>query len=604
MWFQLDSIEQGTEIYRLKTEDGVEIRKLYLKLLDTSLTSDDVLFLLSVYGEVESLDIFDKTVNNRKKMRNRGFVTYVECSHATTALINRKKFQKLFTLSHADTWLQPDYEKMDGQMNFSSEYRDIDNFTTSDLLRTLNDDCLLHIMAHLDVLDVLNLSKVCRGLGELAKIHLKSIRVVDFVKVKGKKKITLHESRLVLKSIGKPVLAASVNSEKLLGLRILNFIPKYLRDLQYLKLKGFKLDSEIFWDQMGKITMNLHTLDLSDNSEIHENFLRKVDPSSRMLRKLSVADSNINGKFIANLPLVRDLNVSGCRFVNGRQLIEYILRNDDLNSLNVARCPNIYGQELNELLQKFRNCEFLSLNNYYVDEITSRFVIPNINQLEKLKDLTICNVNFPPSDQLLRTINFDNNQIEFLNISYGSLSLTSVYALSTMKHLRRLTMNFKNAVPDDLVDYLIDLGNFEELRISCCSYVSPDNTLRLFAMSNFKCLDISRCYGYTNDFVVQVVDILKKRDSSFFTELVVGQTEIDQNVVYMDGMDDYRKFLLLNWDAARDLEHDYDIDEENKYNGSANQETQEHFTVDDIVNILSSIDECDSKIVESIKRFL
>lgn len=460
MYFQLDTIEQGSEIYRLKTEDGVEIRKLYLKLVDTSLTSNDVRFLLSVYGEIESIDLFNKTAENRRRMRNRGFVTYIECCHATTALINRKKFQNLFTLNHADTWLQPDYVKMEKDMNYPPKYQENDDFITSDLLRTLNDDCLLQIMTHLDVLDVLNLKNVCQYLGELAKTHLKSIRSVDFSKVREKKKITLHESRLVMKSIGKPVFAASVNSEKLLGRRILNLIPKYLRDLQHLQLKGFKLDSGVFWDQMGKILKQLQTLDLSDNSEIHEDFLRKVDSSSRKLKKLSVANSNINGKFISNLPLVQELNVSGCRFVNGRQLIEYISRNENLISLNIARCPNIYGQELNELLQKFRNCECLSLNNYYVDEISSRFVIPNINQLDMLKNLTICNVNFPPSDQLLRTINFTNNKIETLNISYGSLSLTSVYALSIMKQLQRLIMNFKNTVPDDLVDYLVSFDSY------------------------------------------------------------------------------------------------------------------------------------------------
>lgn len=598
----LDTIEQGSEIYRLKNEDGVEIRKLYLKLVDTSLTSNDVRFLLSVYGNIESIDIFGEIAcKKRRKMRNRGFITFSNCFEATAALINRKKLMNVLNLSPADTWLQPDYLKKE---DFGKSLEEIDDFMDSDLLQKLNDDCLLHIMTHLDVLDVLNLQKVCRKFEELSKIHLRSIRSVDFAKVKGKKKITLHESRMIFRSIGKPVYAVSVNSEKFNGRRVLNFIPKYFRDLQFLKLKGFKLDSEVFWKQMGKITSNLHSLDLSDNSEIHENFLGKVDSKSRKLISLSVANSNINGSFISTLPLVRELNVSGCRFVNGRQLIEFISRNEHLISLNIAKCPNVYGQELNELLQKFKCCETLALNNYYVDEITSRFIIPNINKLDRMRNLTICNVNFPPSDQLLRTINFDHNRIERLNISYGSLSLTSVYALSTMKHLRSLTMNFKNNVPDDLVDYLIELRCFEELRISGSSHVSPTNTLRLFSMENFRCLDVSRCYGYTNNFVIQVMEVVRNRKANFITELVVGQTEIDIDVTHSNGMENYRKYLLLNWDAAKNLEHDYDIDEENKYSRRESIADQENLTVDDIINILSSIDECDEKMVESIKKFL
>lgn len=540
--------------------------------------------------------MFDKNRTRKvRRLRNCGFVTFAKCYQASCALINRKKFVNLFSLHAADTWLQPDYDEGLGDDLYNSD-------ESSDLFKTLNDDCLLHIIAQLDVLDILNLKKVCRKFEQLVKINLRSIRRIDFARIKPKKKITLHEARNIFKSIGKPITVVNVNSEKFYGKRILNFIPKFIPDVKHLKLNGFNLESSSFWDTMSKILTNIETLDLSDNSEINEQFLRKLDPSGQHLKSLSVANSNINGQFLKTLPLVRCLNVSGCRFINGRQINEFIARNNNLTSLNMAKCTNIYGQEMNELLQNFKNCESLSLNNYYIDEISSRFVIPNINTMNELRDLTICNINFPPSDQLLRTINFDSNKIECLNISSGSLTLTSVYAISTMRKLKKLVMNFKNAVPDDIVDYLVELEYFEELHISCCSYVSPMNALRLFSMPKFHLLDVSRCYGYSNEFVCEVVEVLRERRADFITEIIVGQTEINQNVVNDERMKNYRKFLLLNWDTAKDVEHDYDIDEEN--NRSENISQQEHFTLDDIINILSTIDECDPKLVDSIKKFL
>lgn len=547
------------------------------------------------------IDLFDR--KRKKRMRNCGFVTFKECHQATCALINRKKFANLFQLYAADTWLQPDF-----QNNFF--YEDsldffYSNEPSSELLNTLNDDCLLHIISKLDVLDVLNVGRVCQRFTHLAKINLNSIRSLNFSKIKETKKITLHEARTIFISIGKPIISISINSEKFYAKqcqRVLNLIPKFASEIKNLKLNGFKLESNSFWDSMTKILLNLESLDLSDNSEINENFIRKLNPLSQRLKSLSVANSNINGKFLKQLSLVKVLNVSGCRFINGRQINEFISRNENLKSLKMAKCTNIYGQEMNELLQTFKNCESLSLNNYYIDEISSRFVIPNINPMTKLKNLTICNINFPPSDQLLRTINFDDNKIESLNISYGSLTLTSVYALSTMRNLKKLTMNFKNNVPDDIVDYLIDLENFEELHISCCSYVSPMNILRLFEKPKFKFLDISRCYGYTNEFIYEIIEILKRKTSNNLTEVIVGQTEIDQNVVNDERMENYRKYLILNWDAAKDIEHDYDIDEEN--NRSEIVTNQENLTHEDIINILSTIDECDPKLVDSIKKFL
>lgn len=530
-------------------------------------------------------------------MRNRGFVTFAKGSDASAALISRKKFSEFFELSAADTWNQPDYEEKENEKEFGQ----ICDQSESKLLESLNDDCLLHVMSFLDVLDVMSLKTVCVKFSELSESYFKTVKILDFSSIKGKKKMTLHEAKLVLELVGHGIKKASIDSEKFYNRRILNFIPKYLTNLNHLHLTGFKLESSSFWDQMTKILLNLEILNLSDNSEVNENFLKSFKKTLPKLKALNVSNCNVNGNFLKIVPLIESLNVSGCRHVNGKHLVEFVDMNQSLKTLDISKCPNIYGKDINELLKKIPNCEALWLNNYYIDDMTSRFVIPSINPLVTLKELTICNINFPPCDQLLRTINLDNS-IEVLNISYGNLTLTSVYAISTMKRLKKLIMNFKNSVPEDLVDYLMQLEGLEEVHMSCCSYLSPANVLRLFNLPSLRFLDISRCYGFTNEFIVEAFGRLKERKSKNLFTMHVGQTEIDKNVYDEPEMKTCQEILHLKWESTKDVEHDYDIDEENNRSENVNQ--QEYLTLDDIINILSNIDDCDPNLVATIKKNL
>jgi F-box domain/RNA recognition motif. (a.k.a. RRM, RBD, or RNP domain) len=533
----------------LKTEDGIQIRKLFIKIFDSSISIDEVKSLLSIYGEIEEIQINV----GKHRMRNRGFVTYKTCYDATRALVSRKNFIEFFELKPSDTWLQPDFNSCE---NYTHDSSDCEN---SEILSSLDDDCLLHIMSFLDPLDVFTLRKVCEKFQELADFYFRSIRSLDFMQMKEKKKISLLEAKMICEKVGRNVKKLSIDSEKFNNQRILNFVPHYFRNLQVLKLTGFKLDSKIFWDQMKKILMNLIELNLSDNSLIYENFLKC---SPRKLKILNLSNTNVCGDFLEYAKLVEILNLSGCRNIHGRHLLPFIVENKNLKSLNIGKCVNMYGLAVNEILihaQKQLVC--LTLNNYFIDENTSRFIIPNINVLTNLRELTIQNINYPPCDQLLRTINLDN-LIETLNISYGNLTLTTIYAISTMKYLKKLIMNFKTAVTDDLVDYLIDKEFLEELHIAGCD-LSPASVLRLMDVKSLRFLDISRCYSFDNEFVVSLAKTFKNKQRQAYFTLHVGQTEIDQNIYENSLFQDIGGFLHLSFEVTKDLEHDYDIDEEN-----------------------------------------
>lgn len=547
--------------------------------------SDEIEILLSVFGMIESIEIFGKNKKSGWKLKNQGFVTFTSDIHASRALINRKKFVKLFELSPADTWNQPDYidKKKLQQSKIDVGKPQIE--LESKLMTTLNDDCLLHVMKFLDLLDVITLSEVCRKFRELFESHLKTIRTLNFSEIR-KKKLTVHETKLVTESFGRNLVNVTISSEKFFNQRVMNFIPRYLSNLKQLHLTGFKLNSLSFWIRMSGMLSTLEILDLSDNSEVNESFLMSLKDRKSKLKVLSVANCNVNGKFLKYVPLIESLNISGCRHIRGALLLDFAEKNKTFKSLDISRCPNLDGNDVNEIFKRSPQLKTLSLNNYYIDDETSQVVIPNINVLINLKNLSIQNINYPPCDQLLRTI-FIDNRIEALNISHGKLTLTSVYAISTMKHLRKLVMNFKSSIPEDLVDYLIKLKSLEEVHVSGCSYISPVNASRLLLLPRMKFIDVSRCYGFTNDFIIDAFDEMNKLLWNKRLTIRVGETEVDRSILALLDMKKKSNFIDLQWEATRDVEHDYDIDDENKYQISTtashrqdNLDHEEYFTID------------------------
>lgn len=260
-----DAIEHGSDLYSLKTEDGFKVKKLYIKIIDSSISREEVELLLSIYGPIEEF----KIGLGKCCMKNRGVVTYARACDATRALVGRKNFTEYFSLNAADSWLQPDYK-----LNLKAQNVDnsIDN-SASLLLSSLDDDCLLHVMSFLDPLDIFTLKQVCGKFFELSDFYFRTIKSLNFMEMKGKKKMTLLEVKLICEKVGKNIAKLTVNSDKFNNQRILNYIPKYFPNLKHLNLIGFKLDSVSFWQQMKRILVNLETLDLSDNSLIDESFL-------------------------------------------------------------------------------------------------------------------------------------------------------------------------------------------------------------------------------------------------------------------------------------------------------------------------------------------
>ena len=257
-------------MYCLKTEDGINIRKLYIKVIDSSIKIEEVRYLLSIYGEIVDMKI--NLGPGKVRMKNRGYVTYSRSCDATKALLHRKNFHEYFLLNAADTWLQPEFFNNFELSKFFNVNANIDN-SESKILSILDDDCLLHVMSFLEPNDVFMLKRVCSKFNDLADYYFRTIKALNLTTLEGFKRMTLLEAKMICEKVGSNVTRLSVDSEKFNNQRILGLIPKYFPNLKHLKLVGFKLDCKELWNQMKNILLNLETLDLSDNSLIHENFM-------------------------------------------------------------------------------------------------------------------------------------------------------------------------------------------------------------------------------------------------------------------------------------------------------------------------------------------
>ena len=526
-------------------------------------------FIFSIYGEIEDIEFIKSEVKMKNK-NNYGFITFKECSVATKVLVNRKKLDEYFVIMPADSWHQPEYQNM--SLNLCCTFKD------PNLISTLNDDCLLKIVSFLDLHEVMTFRNVCRKFEDVAEVYCKHQRTLDFSKIKSKNKLSLMDARNIMNNVGDHIQSLSISSEKFNNQRVLQLMSKHLNNVVNLKITGFKLD-KVFWRQMRNILLKLESLDVSDNRNINEEFLNcfKKKGTEKCLRKLNLSNNVLNGNCLINLKSITDLNISDCNNINGKNLKEFVKLNDGLKTLDISKCSNLYGNDVNEVLEKLLELESLSLNNYYIDDVNSGVSIPNVNKLVKLKHLHVHNIYYPPTDQLLKTINIENI-IETLNISYGQLAQTSVNAIFTMRHLKKFVMNFKHSLPDDLVEYLLTMEHLEEIHVAGCSNISSNNVLRFIRLQNLKLLDISRCYGFNNNFIFEVISILKENNYEKKLEIFVGGTEIDTNILDHPLVIEMKNVLDIKLTTTKDLAHDYDIDEEN--NNKAEVIPQEFFNID------------------------
>jgi hypothetical protein len=134
-------------------------------------------------------------------------------------------------------------------------------------------------------------------------------------------------------------------------------------------------------------------------------------------------------------------------------------------------------------------------------------------------------------------------------------------------------MNFKAYVSDDFIDCLLDMEHLEEIHIAGCSYLTVESVLRLLRIKSLRLLDISCCYGFTNDFIIQAASIIKDCMPKERLLIIVGCTEINQAITKQHSFEDCKKYIQLSWTAAKNIEHDYDIDEENR---TDNQEIMQY----------------------------
>lgn len=454
--------------------------------------------------------------------------------------MNRHRLHELFVIHAADSWHQPDLihprSVRDSSENQESPANSPKDSKTS--LENLNEYCLLTIVSFLDPFELVSLRNVCTRLAQVADTQLKSIRELNITSLKQQKKITLMEMRHLFYYAGKSARRLIISSEKFdsaNSTRILQLIPKYCKNLQYLQLTGFRLNLDV-WRKFSHLLRNLKFLDLSDSCELRDDAFNCYKKGTHQLKELKLANNNlVTGKFLGNLKGLVKLDISNCQNIDGKHLKTFSSNNPlkTLKCLNISHNNNLLEADVNLILKNLSpSLESLTLNNYYFgqqDEIRPLC----LKSLESLKFLNIVNIFFPTEDQPLDTL-CSYSKIEELQLTSGKLTESSLCAVSNLKNLKKLILNSKTPAESHLetlmVDFLIEIEGLQEVHLKDCSFVNLSEIFRLIEFSrSLKYLDLTKYYGLNNENILEVFEILEAQRKPL--KLVVSQTEVDYKVL-------------------------------------------------------------------------
>lgn len=232
--------------------------------------------------------------------------------------MNRHRLHDLFLIHAADSWHQPDLINPRSTRN---DENIIPQSTTS--LLDLNEYCLRKITSFLDPFELLVLRNVCIRLAQIVDIQLKSSVELNVISMKQQRKLTLMEMRHLFYYAGKATRRLILSSEKFDNgncTRILQLIPKYCKNVEYLKLSGFRLNLDV-WRKFSHLLRNLKYLDLSDSCELRDDAFNCFKTGTHKLEELNIANNNlVNGKFLQNLKNLLKLDISNCQNIDGKHL--------------------------------------------------------------------------------------------------------------------------------------------------------------------------------------------------------------------------------------------------------------------------------------------
>lgn len=337
----------------------------------------------------------------------------------------------------------------------------------------VNDDCILHIMSYLDLLDIVNLGKTSSRFQSVARELYGRKKHFSFNTNTGDSSINEVNLPIILKEIGSNIRSIEWHG---LSASHLDILAKYCSNVTRMKFCNMSTDvyslsfkkNKTFFEKLKRMHI--------DNAKIFDSSVKPMISQSKLISLKFERCQNIRGNFLTkrNSNKLKHIKVSNCRhFLYGEGGIEGIdeitlfQRNNQLVTFSIDTCCS-YLHCLTSESEILATLEELELDfSCFSGNDLDKLKFKDLKRLKRLT-MTLKNITIHPN---LNTLFFAMGQVdtlESLNVDYIQIDDKTIMCLGSIKNLKKLRMNkIKNTTAQRLyTDICSNLPNLTELSIS------------------------------------------------------------------------------------------------------------------------------------------
>lgn len=378
----------------------------------------------------------------------------------------------------------------------------------------------------MDLTQLLRLADVCwrfRSICEYVYSTYKSLDLEQYPSVSS------SELRLMFHNIGPYLQSLKATSDNRISDQLLRMIARYCTNLSSLSLRGFQITYKV--KNLHIVFKTLEKIDLSDCkiSDKSLSYLLRVSrtPSQASLLKEVNLSGNyeLTGSALVDMVGVTLINLRSCVNLQPKYFLQFVANNKELRELNIIRCDRLNRECIEAIASNLQELERLHLSNSYQNLGSSRDLLP-LTELRQLRHLQIDFIDFMNVDTFLLKLS-ENVPLNYLDISNAHMTKYTLKALVEFKELRCLKVNNKMDLDDNVLMKVAQLQHLEQLEMVLCTSVTNEGVLDLITRCvHLKELNISGCFGLTDDLVTGAVSAVENREHVL--TLIVGGTKISE----------------------------------------------------------------------------
>lgn len=224
-------------------------------------------------------------------------------------------------------------------------------------------------------------------------------------------------------------------------------------------------------------------------------------------------------------------------------------------------CSGLTAKFIKDITTNLLNLEELLISSSY-SYLKSEDFLEFVN-LPKLKKLSIdfrINTSSLNIDDLLSKL-AKKKLLEYLDISRIITTKKTMEALVSFNKLEILKMNDVIFFENEFISQIESKGNIKKLYIAGCRRVKAKELVRFVEKSpNIRVLDISGCYGITDDFYYSISAFLKEQNRQHRLEVIVGGTQINEDELFPEILSEHSRWIQLKFLSNYESQHlDFDL---------------------------------------------